>query len=68
MTERSELKVGSFYWVRPVLDVDTDIAWHNEDQPARFAGWHGGQELWDYLSQDGPVDWPVKWIGSEITK
>ena len=67
MVDVSILKVGSFYWVLPVLDVDTDKEWVNEPQPARFAGRKtDGTGLWDCLGLDETSDWPMRWIGKEI--
>lgn len=74
MTDEVDLKVGSFYWVWIALDPDADSAtdhdpgWENSIMPARFAG-RGteGQALWNYLGQESASDWPVRWIGDEIT-
>lgn len=56
------LKIGSFYWVHPVLDPDTDEEWWNGIIPARYAG----DGLWFYLDHNGPSDWPAGWIGPEL--
>lgn len=62
-----DLKIGAFYWVLIVLDVDTDQVWENEPMPARFAGRNeAGELLWNYLDTEGISDWPVRWIGPEI--
>lgn len=67
MTDESDLKEGSFYWALPVLDPDTDKAWVNEYQPARFAGRReDGTLLWDCLGLEETSDWPMRWIGPEI--
>lgn len=69
MTDRKDLVEGRFYWVRPVLDPDTDKLWMHEDQPARFAGRNaGGEELWDCLGLDDSSTWPMTWIGPEIKR
>ena len=66
-TAEEDLKVGSFYWVISVLDVDTELEWVNQAQPARFSGREpDGTLLWHCLSLDGESDWPMRWIGSEI--
>jgi hypothetical protein len=72
MTERVNLKPGSFYWALPVLDPDTDLEWMNKEQPARFVGsTDDGREVWFWLGihgnlADGASDWPARWIGAEI--
>lgn len=67
--DEDELKVGAFYWVTPVLDVDTDEAWEHGMQPARFAGKReDGVLLWHCLNVDGLSDWPMRFIGTEITE
>lgn len=74
-SEGPALKVGSFYWVMPVHDVDFDAPfehWMRQEQPARYAGKdETGQELWQYLGlegdlADGAQAWPTRWIGAEI--
>lgn len=64
------LKPGAFYWVMPTYDVDSGVSideWPNTIQPARFSGYdEHGQELWDYIGSDGPMDWPPRWRGQEI--
>ena len=62
MTEESALKVGSFYWVVPVFDPDTDNTWELAIQPARFAG--DGE--WNCLGVEGENNWPMRWVGDEI--
>lgn len=62
-----ELVVGRFYWVIPALDVDTDLPWEKEQQPARYAGKNAaGEDLWHCLNLEDPSDWPMRWIGPEI--
>jgi hypothetical protein len=61
--DETKLKVGSFYWMLPVLDPDTDNQWENEPQPARYEG----DGKWTCLGIDGISDWPARWIGDEIT-
>src|SRR5208282_65796 len=75
------LKPGSFYWVRPVFDVDFtppgddsfDAAynhWTQQDQPARFDGYdENGNERWFFIGVDSkdPI-WPVCWTGKEIER
>lgn len=66
------LKAGSFYWVIPAHDPDTDLAWQNEAQPARYVGKSDdGRDLWFWLGvegswPDGESDWPAIWVGWEI--
>jgi hypothetical protein len=63
----TDLKIGSFYWVKIVYDPDTDHEWENEEMPARYAGKNAaGKDLWNYIGQEGETDWPVRWIGPEI--
>ena len=68
-----ELKVGSFYWVKPHWDVDAppDEEWTNQEQPARYAGKdEQGRDLWQFIdggnasNHDEP--WGVRWVGEEI--
>ena len=72
MTDRNNLKPGSFYWAMPVLDPDTDNEWENDEQPARFHGYDkDGKRLWHWLAvegdgPDGSSDWPDRWVGDEI--
>lgn len=46
--------------------------WTNQMQPARFAGLSSdGAEMWWFLGIDGSgphgaVEWPVRWVGTEI--
>lgn len=69
MTDRSNLKVGGFYWVIPSFDHDLDVPgdntddahderaahWSNNAQPARFAGLtKDGREKWQFIGQDDP--------------
>ena len=44
------------------LDPDAEN-WENEVMPARYAG----NNQWIYLGVEGVSDWPVRWIGDEIT-
>ena len=64
--ELSALEVGAFYWVLIVFDADylDGEEWVNEAQPARYAG----NGMWHYLGLDGKSDWPVRWIGPQISK
>ncbi len=67
MTEKSGLKIGSFYWVQVAFDPDTDLEWENREMPARFAGLSpSGRLLWNFLNQEGESDWAVRYIGPEI--
>lgn len=61
--EGKRLKVGSFYWVIPVLDVDSSEEWEDCAQPARYVG----DDKWHCLNIEGVSDWPMRWVGSEIT-
>lgn len=64
----NELIVGRFYWVIPVLDPDTREEWEDGLQPARYAGKNAdGHCLWNYIGIDGCTNWPVRWIGEEIS-
>lgn len=58
----SDLEIGSFYWVLPVLDADAPDDWENYEQPARYVG----NEMWNYLGIEGNSMWPVRWVGEEI--
>lgn len=69
MTKRNpHLKIGSFYWVMPVLDPDRKEEWEYDNQPARFAGWNASdEELWQCIGYEDAT-WPIRWIGEEITE
>ncbi len=66
MSDRSQLKVGGFYWVKPSFDHDLYVPgdnidearaahWTNNEQPARFDGLtREGQEKWQFIGQDDP--------------
>ena len=61
------LKVGAFYWVKPVLDPDREEEWELDYQPARYAGKNAaGEDIWHCLNLDGVSNWPMRWIGTEI--
>lgn len=66
-----QLIVGRFYWVQPANDPDIapGNGWEWYEQPARFAGESAtGELLWNYLNQEGPSDWHIRWIGDEIVR
>ena len=63
MADTDEFKAGSFYWVLITYDVDTEEAWVNEEQPARYIGGN----KWNLLGTDN-IEWPVRWVGEEINK
>lgn len=62
------LTPGKFYWVLIAFDPDTDEAWVNQKQPARFVGYTSDeQEIFQFIGRDSDEDfWPVRWIGEEI--
>lgn len=69
LNETSGLKPGCFYWVQPVLDPDAKEEWEQKDQPARFCGLNDrGDALWNCLGLEGESEWPMRWIGPEITR
>lgn len=59
------LKPGSFYWVLPVFDADTDADhWSQKVQPALYLG----DDRWSFIGFDeSDEQWPVRWAGEEIT-
>lgn len=65
--DEANLIVGRFYWVMPVIDVDSEADWEADTQPARYAGKNDrGENLWNCLGIDGASNWPMRWIGDEV--
>lgn len=78
----TKLKPGSFYWVKPVFDVDFTPPdkpeaefderydhWTQQEQPARFSHYtEHNEEVWVFLGIDEfeAQPWPVCWVGAEI--
>ena len=48
----------------PVLDPDTENDWERGMQPARYAG----DDKWHCLNIEGVSDWPMRFVGNEITQ
>lgn len=63
-----ELIPGVFYWAIPTLDPEAEEHWESHEQPARFVGYSkDGAERWQCIGVDGVSDWPMLWVGSQLT-
>lgn len=65
---KTDLIPGRFYWVQPAMDPDTDEEWERHEQPARFSRYReDGTPLWNCLNVEGDSEWPMRWVGPEIS-
>jgi hypothetical protein len=69
MVARNRLVVGRYYWVVPEPAPAGRNEWEDGLQPARFVGRDAnGAPLWTCVGLDGPTNWPMRWIGSQLRR
>lgn len=69
MVARNRLIIGRYYWVVPEPAPAAHCEWEDGLQPARFVGRDSnGAPLWTCVGLDGPTNWPMRWIGSQLRR